>query len=96
LRGRKSLNKSITQIGQEEKSEPEALEVPLHLRNQSVTNLGIDEDRSVAIPMMADESKDLGKPPLAKFSNHTPKTQKVPSGLENRFRESRNQKFTVR
>ena len=95
-------NRSITQIGQnyeEEKPEEkyeEKKSIPEHLRNKSVTGLGVDDERSVAIPMNMEESKELGKPPLANITSDTPKPNKKKENLESKFRSSRKKKFTVK
>ena len=76
--------RSITQIGQD--SEPH------HNRGQSVTDLGVEQEKSVPFP---EESKDLGKPPLAHGISYTPKNKKLIDGIEAKFQASRHKKFTV-
>ncbi|CAI2376929.1 unnamed protein product [Moneuplotes crassus] len=84
--------RSVTQIGQGEDKLDEPSVIPEHLRNKSVTGLGIDDDRSVAVPMEVDQSRDYGKPPLAKVVSQTPKNEK--SKLEEKFKSSKKRKFT--
>jgi hypothetical protein len=97
------MKRSSSQIG-EELDFP----APLHGHNKSVTNLGINEhpeliddspnkSQNVQILQEAnEESKEMGKPPLAYQASQNSKSNYMNESVESRFRESKNRKFTVR
>jgi hypothetical protein len=86
--------RSVTQIGQREESK--------HVRNQSVTKLGINENESEDVlkenkepPFLPEESKEFRKPPLAKSISYGGDSKKLMDGIEAKFQKSKHRKFTV-
>lgn len=86
--------RSVTQIGQGEE--------PLHIRNKSVTKLGIEDKESEEVlkenkvpPQIQEESKDFGKPPLAQSMSYGGNSKKLIDGIEAEFQAAKHRKFTV-
>jgi len=77
------VRRSVTLIGQ--------ATAPSHMKKRSVTDLGVDNQESNPV----EESKDLGKPPLAQIISYTPKSNKLVDGIEAKFQASKHKKFTV-